>query len=247
MRISAVILTFNEERDILDCIKCLKFCDEIIVVDSGSTDNTVKLAASQGANIYDHSFKDFSEARNFGLKKSKGDWVFFVDADERIVDALKKEIIQKISQPNSTEGYFFKRNDFAFGRWLKHGETAQVKLLRLARKSVGEWKRSVHEYWEIKGPTEELKTPIEHYSHQSIEEFIKKINLYSSFDAKEHFQNGVKVKSWHLVFYPIAKFIQNYFWRLGFLDGSVGFIFAILMSINSFLIRGKLFLLWRNR
>lgn len=246
MKISAVILTFNEEKEIIDCINGLKFCDEIIVVDSGSTDNTVKLAASTGADIYDHTFKDFADARNFGLKKSHGDWVFFVDADERIVDSLKKEIIHQLSKNSSIQGYFFKRDDFAFGQWLKHGETAKVRLLRLARKGSGEWRRSVHEFWDVTGPTFLFKTPIQHYSHASIEEFLKKINLYSSFDAKEHFQNGVNGNPWNLLLYPTAKFTQNYFWHLGFLDGSVGFIFAILMSINSFLIRAKLYLLWRN-
>lgn len=246
MRLSAVVLTFNEENEIIDCIRTLKFCHEILVIDSGSTDKTVKLAATAGADVYDHTFKDFSDSRNFGLKKAKGDWVLFVDADERIPDQLQKEIIGKISTNSNTQGYLFKRDDFLFGKWLRYGETKKVRLLRLAKKGSGDWIRPVHESWVINGPTEELVNPIEHYSHRSIDEFIKKVNFYSGFDAREHYKNGVQGHIWHLLAYPSGKFIQNYFFRLGFLDGSTGLIFAMLMSLNSFLIRSKLFLLWRN-
>ena len=246
MRLSAVVLTHNEEKDILECLKGLNFCDEVLVIDSGSTDQTVKLASQFGAHVYYHSFTDFSDSRNFGLSKSKGDWVLFVDADERVPDQLKKEIIQKISREEGFEGFYFRRQDFAFGKWLKWGETAQVRLLRLAKRNSGRWRRRVHEVWEIKGQAEELKTPLEHYSHQSVEEFVKKINLYSNFDAREHFESGRRAPSWHLLAYPLGKFIQNYLARQGFRDGVIGLLFALLMSFNSFLIRAKLLLLWRK-
>lgn len=246
MKLTAVILTFNEESNIGDCVKGLQFCNEIIIVDSGSTDNTVKIAAKLGADVYDHSFKNFSDSRNFGLKKSHGDWVLFVDADERIPDQLKKEIISKVNLNNSTAGYYFKRNDFMFERWLKYGETAKVRLLRMAKRDAGVWERSVHEIWQVKGKTEEMSNAIEHLSHSSIEEFVKKINYYSSFDAKEYYQNGRRARFWHLLAYPVAKFGQNYFWRGGFLDGEAGLVFAVLMSFNSFLIRAKLWLLPRK-
>lgn len=246
MKLSAVVLTLNEEKDIEDCLRSLKFCDEVLVIDSGSTDNTVKLADSLGADIYNHAFKDFSEARNFGLKKSKGDWVFFVDADERVPDPLKKEIIQTLAKDQGFSGFYFKRDDFMFGRWLKHGETSYVRLLRLAKKDSGEWSRSVHETWRVKGKVGEFKNPLQHFSHASIEDFVKKINYYSSFDAKEHFEKGVRVSLWHLLAYPVGKFLQNYVCYRGFLDGSVGLIFALLMSFNSLLIRTKLWLLRRK-
>ncbi len=246
MKLSAVVLTLNEEKDIGECLRSLKFCDEVLVIDSGSIDQTVKIATSLGADVYNHVFQDFSETRNFGLKKSKGDWVLFVDSDERVPDPLKKEIIQTLARQNNYSGYYFKRDDFMFGKWLKHGETAYVRLLRLAKKDSGLWERSVHETWQVEGKTGEFKNALQHYSHPTIEEFVKKINYYSSFDAKEHFKGGKKSKWWHLATYPIAKFVQNYIFRLGFLDGKVGLVFATLMSFNSFLIRAKLWQLGRT-
>ena len=246
MKLSAVVLTLNEEKDIGECLRSLKFCDEVLVIDSGSTDQTVKIAASLGADIYNHAFVDFSETRNFGLKKSKGDWVLFVDSDERVPDPLKKEIIQTLGRENRYSGFYFKRDDFMMGKWLKHGETSHSRLIRLARKGSGDWRRSVHETWHVKGKVGEFKNPLQHYSHENIEEFVKKINYYSSFDAREHFKNGKKTRLWHLLAYPVGKFIQNYLVRLGFLDSGVGLIFATLMSFNSFLIRAKLWRLQRT-
>jgi glycosyltransferase involved in cell wall biosynthesis len=247
MKLTAVVLTFNEEDTIAECLRALTFCEEVLVIDSGSTDKTVKIASQMKADVYYHPFKDFAAARNYGLRKSHSDWVFFVDADERVPDQLKKEIIHEINHPDAPDGFYLKRRDKIFGRWLQYGETNKVRLLRLGRREKGSWERAVHEVWNIPGKTKELKNPLLHYAHESIEEFTKKINFYSTFDAREYFDQGKKVSPWHLLAYPVGKFLKNYFFYQGFRDGGVGFIFAVLMAVNSFLIRAKLFLLWRKK
>ena len=133
------------------------------------------------------------------------------------------------------------------GKWLKYGETASVKFLRLAKKEAGKWKRPVHEIWQIKGRVGDLKNPIVHDRDMSISQFLERINKYSSLRAKELYQKKIKANAFLIIVYPIGKFMQNYFFRLGFLDGKPGFVMAIMMSIHSFLVRAKLYLLWKNK
>lgn len=243
--ISAVILTKNEEKNIIDCIESLSFCDEIVVIDDNSEDLTVDVAKKAGAIVYAHDLEgNFAMQRNFGLEKANGEWVLFVDADERVSKALQNEIIYKLSKENGVDGYFFKRQDYFKGKKLRFGETANVSLLRLAKKGKGSWRGKVHEVWEIQGKTVMLETALDHYPHQTIDAFLSEINFYTDIRAKELFQKKVKVHWYDIILYPKIKFIQNYFFRMGFRDGSEGMIMAIMMSFHSFLVRGKLWQLW---
>lgn len=251
MRLSAVVLTKNEEKNIKECLRCLDFCDELIVIDDKSSDKTVELAKKYQAKIFIHPLHgDFSTQRNFGLKIARGEWVLFVDADERIGKQLQKEILNGISSQNLLEqkmrGFYIKRTDFMWGRWLRHGETKNIKLLRLARKDAGLWKGKIHEVWSIKGEIGELKNPILHYPHQTIGEFLRDINFYTDIRAQELYMQGIPVYLASIVLYPIGKFVANYLIKHGFLDGVPGFILAVIMSFHSFLVRGKLWLLWQK-
>jgi glycosyltransferase involved in cell wall biosynthesis len=245
-RLSAVVLTYNEAREIGGCLDSLEFCDERIVIDAGSTDGTVALAEAAGARVCHQRFTNFADARNRGLSEATGDWVLYLDADERVSDALRQEILTRVAMPSPCVGYWFRRRDNFCGVWLDHGEVPRVRLMRLARRGAGDWTRRVHERWNIAGATGSIDNPILHWPHRSVEEFIRKINLYSTMDAQEHFHNGVRTGPVDVLAYPTAKFIQNYLLRGGFMDGAAGLIFACLMSVNSLLIRSKLLLLWRG-
>lgn len=241
--VTAVVLTKNEEKNIVDCLDSLSFCDEIIVVDDKSQDRTVEIAKSYNANVFVHSLGDnFSSQRNYGLEKAKNEWVLFIDADERVSSILAKEISYKISE-NKKEGFYVKRDDVLWGRRLTHGEVGNTYLLRLGRKDRGKWKGKVHEKWELNGKKEYLKNSLDHYPHQTVGEFLKEIDFYTDLRAKELLLAGEKT-SWYLILlYPKAKFFLNYILKLGFLDGLPGFLFAIMMSFHSFLVRGKLWTL----
>ena len=244
--ISTVVLTKNEEKNIKDCLKTLQWCDEIVVIDDYSEDKTLTIARRFGAKVCRrHLAGDFAAQRNFGLSKAKGDWVLFLDADERVSAALAREIRQVVKS-NFLTGFYLKRRDWLWGRQLKHGETARVKLLRLGKRGVGEWQRKVHETWEVKGKTEELNNPIIHYPHQSLTEFLNHLNFHSSLHAKSLVEEGGKPSLLKIIFYPLAKFCQNYFFYLGFLDGMPGLIVALMMSFHSFLARVKLYLKWKK-
>jgi len=244
--ISAVVLTKNEEKNLSDCLESVKWCDEIVIVDDNSTDKTLEIAKKFDAKVFNHSLdNDFAAQRNFGLEKAQGDWIFFVDADERVTPELKDEIKKQLIFATSS-GYFLKRNDFYGERWLKYGETSKTRLLRLAKKNSGKWIRTVHEVWQVKGKTGEFINPLLHYPHSTVSEFLSSINAYSSSHAKVLKENGVKPSLSRIIFNPLAKFVQNYFFRLGFLDGMPGAVVAFMMSFHSFLARAKLYFLWKK-
>ena len=244
MNISAIILTKNEGKNLGECIRALTFCEEIIVIDDYSSDKTVEIARGLGAKVFQRSLDgNFAAQRNFGLEKATNKWVLFIDADERVSHELKEEMEKEVPAPNNSHlGYFLKRDDYFFGKKLKFGETASVSLLRLARKSAGKWMRSVHEVWEVQGRTKTLKNPLEHYPHQSLREFINDINFHSGLHAEANHQEGKHSSLVKILFWPKLHFFKNYFLKLGFLDGTEGFVLALMMSLHSFLAWSKLWL-----
>lgn len=251
--ISAVILTHPGAERLTKCIKSVTWCDEIILVvdatDSGQRSVVSdKLKGIKVKIIYRRLGGDFSAQRNFGLEKANGEWVLFIDSDEVVSNKLANEIKKVIRIPIEIEyqGYYIKRRDYFMGKWLNYGETANIKLLRLARKNKGKWYGKVHEVWKVDGKTGYLENPILHYSHSTVANFLKKINLYSDFLSEVWFRKGRKISGWEIVFYPLFKFISNYFLKLGFLDGASGFIMAMMMSFHSFLARSKLWLKNKN-
>lgn len=248
MNISAVILSKNEEKNIGECIRGLTFCEEIIVIDDYSSDKTIEIARGLGAIVFQRKLEgDFAAQRNFGLGKATHKWVLFVDADERVNKELKEEMEREISTLNNPFlGYFFKRDDYIFGKKLNFGETASVALLRLARKSVGKWIRNVHEVWEVQGRTKTLKNSLRHYPHQTLREFINDINFHSDLHAVANYKEG-KRSSWiKILFWPRAHGFKNWVLKLGFLDGTEGFVFALMMSFHSFLAWSKLWIYQRK-
>jgi glycosyltransferase involved in cell wall biosynthesis len=248
MTISAVILTKNEEANIKDCLESLKFCDEIIVVDDDSIDKTRQIARKHGAKVYRRNLGgNFADQRNFSLSKTRGKWVFFVDADERVTPALRSEIIQLINNPIiHYSGFYVKRHDFMWGKQLAHGETGGIKLLRLAKEKAGRWKRKVHEEWVVEERTGELKNPLLHYPHPSLREFIESVNTMSSFHGEANRKEGKRASLFKIIAWPSGKFVLNWLFKLGFLDGIQGLMVALMMSFHSFLSWGKLWL-WQKK
>ncbi|MBI4058683.1 glycosyltransferase family 2 protein [Candidatus Microgenomates bacterium] len=245
--ISVIILTKNEEKNIEKCIKSVQFCDEAIVIDDNSEDKTVEMAKKSGAKVFSHSLdNDFAQQRNFGLEKAKGDWVLFVDADERISDNLKLEIGHLALDITPFNGFYLKRQDIMWGKEIKHGEQGNIKLLRLAKKNAGKWQRQVHEYWDICGKTGELKNPLQHYPHQSLTEFMNDVNFYSTLHAQQKFNDGEYSNLLHILLWPKLKFFKNWILRAGFLDGTAGFVLTVMMSWHSFFAWSKLWIMGRR-
>lgn len=241
--ITAVILTKNEEKNIVDCLESLAFCNEVVVIDDDSTDRTVEIAKNRGAKVINRKLKEnFSEQRNYALSLVKNGWVLFIDADERVSTKLAKEILDIINN-SQHNGFYIKRTDQLFGKELEHGELANKKFIRLGKKEKGKWEGLVHEEWKIQGSIGILKNSIIHFPHPSLTEFISEINFYTTIRAHELYKKGVRASWYSIIFYTKAKFIQTYVFKLGFLDGMPGFILSLIMSLHSFLVRAKLYLL----
>lgn len=247
--ISAVVLAKNEEKNIKDCLDSLKWCDEIVVINDYSEDKTAEVAKKHGAEVYKHALNNnFASQRNFGLEKARGEWVLFIDADERVSRELAREIKYEISKikNNETVGFYLKRRDFMWNKELKHGETGNIRLLRLAKRDTGKWRRAVHEVWDVKGEIGTLDNPLIHYSHQTLREFLADIDWMSTLHAEENKKEGKSSNLLKIIFYPKLKFFDSWILKLGFLDGTPGFMVAIMMSLHSFLAWSKLWLAQRD-
>jgi len=243
--ITAVVLTKNEEVNLKRCLDSLSFCDEIIIIDDNSTDKTLEIASRYKSIVFNRSLnEDFSAQRNFALAKAKGIWVLFIDADEIVPDALAYEIQNTIGQ-KIFNGFYIKRTDILWGEKLKYGETGKIKLLRLAKKDSGLWEGKIHERWNVAKPVGILQNPIQHFPHKTLREFLKEINFYTDIRAGELKEKNVKASFWDMLSYPSGKFMINYVFKRGFMDGIAGLIFAVTMSFHSFLVRGKLWYLNR--
>lgn len=174
---------------------------------------------------------DFALARNLAMKAAAKDWVLFVDSDETI----SKELEEEINALTEAKVYCFKRQDWFMGRVLHHGETSQVRLPRLMPKNSGHWEGKVHERFITKLPLQILQHPLIHHRRISVRQFLKRLNNYSSIRADESKHFSI----FELLFYPPLKFVKNYIWHLGFLDGLPGFAMAFFMSLHSLAVRVK--------
>jgi len=251
MKISAVILTKNEEYNIKRCLESLDFCDEIIIIDDYSTDKTIDIINNVGnKNICSlHKRKlnnDFASQRNFGLKKASNEWVLFIDADEEVTKELAKEVRSYVldCEWKESEAFYIKRRDFFWGKELKYGEVKKVReqgIIRLVKKNSGQWVGAVHEVFYSNEKAGQLKGFLNHYPHPTLKEFIDDVNRYSSIRAEELFNQGIGSNVFQIIFFPFGKFFYNYFFNLGFLDGPAGFAYAFMMSFHSFLVRAKLY------
>lgn len=246
--LTIIILTKNEEENIIDCLENVLDSGQVIVVDDFSTDHTLDAIKNFGnqVKVYKNSLDDdFSSQRNFALKKATTEWALFIDADERLSDKLKKEIIKTVNSDTKYSGFKMKRMDVFEGKRLKYGETKNIQLVRLGRKDAGEWRGKVHETWDIKNVST-LPGELLHFPHKRISEFLSEINFYSTLRAEELYEKKERVNLFSIIFYPSGKLIYNYFVKLGFLDGTHGFVMAVFMSFHSFLVRGKLYLLYNR-
>ena len=245
--ISLLLLTKNEQDNLKEWgtwIHKLTCVNEIVIVDDESSDDTVKILKSLknknlSINIFTKKLENnFSNQRNFGLTKCQNDWVLCLDADEiptqKTIDFLNK------LKPENNKNYSFKRNIIYLGRTISHGQCLNDLPVKLFNKNDGTFINPVHEIWESSAENIDTFQIINHYSIKSLYQFLQKINIYSSIRAKDLFNQKHRPHLWEIIVYPTLKFLDLYFFRLGFLDGTVGIILSLSMSLNSFLVRSKL-------
>ena len=241
--LSVIIITYNEEHNIGRCIDSVKeVADEVIVLDSYSTDKTIEIATSKGAKIHQQKFAGYGEQKNDALKLATHDLVLSLDADEALDDTLIREILNEKKSPTN-DGYSMNRCTNYCGRFIRHGSWYPDKKIRLFHRKMGKWSNDkIHEKIEMlpASTIKHLRGDILHYSFNSISDHVDQNNKFSSISAKFMFDKGRRTNLFKLLLNPSWAFIQSYIFRLGFLDGLYGFIIAVNISHLTFLKHSKL-------
>lgn len=241
MKISAVIITFNEERNIKRCVDSLnEIADEIIIVDSFSTDRTKEIVQSfsEPIQFIENAFKGHIEQKNFAASQATCDYILSLDADEAVSEKMKEAILQVKNDNNPADAYLFNRKTNYCGKWICHGAWYPDTKLRLWKKGKAKWTGiNPHDKCELidKGKTIHLKGDILHYSFASFDELLKQQDYFSTLFAKDSIKKGKKPNSLKQLFSPSWRFFQDYFLRRGFLDGREGYEIAKVSAFYTFM------------
>lgn len=244
MPVSACIITFNEADRIGDCIASLAFCDEIVVVDSHSTDATVEIAQRMGARVLQRPFDGFRSQKQFAIAQAAHDWVLCLDADERVSDALRSAIeAERAGGFAGAAGYRFARLSEYFGKFLRHGNAYPDRVLRLFDRRRGGWRgtREVHEAASVDGAVRTLSGDLIHYPYRSLEQQLLKTQRYARMMAEHDFARGKRATLGKLIVSPAWRFWRGYVLRGGFLDGWHGLVYAY---VRANYVRQKTIMLW---
>lgn len=238
--ISIVVITLNEADRILPLLKSAAFADEVIVVDSGSTDGTQEACRAAGARVITRPWQGFAAQKQFAMQQASFEWILNLDADERISDSLAAEILKSIQRaPAEICGFSMPRLSRYLGTWIRHGGWYPDRKLRLVRKGCGQWKGSgLHEKLEVSGKVQALSSPILHEVYRHVSDQVKTINRFSDVYATEHPATG----AWFVaagVFHALGKFMECYLWKLGALDGTAGLVIAMNSAWYVFLKHAK--------
>jgi glycosyltransferase involved in cell wall biosynthesis len=233
--ISVAIITKNEEKNIKDALESVKWADEIIVVDAYSTDRTPEICRQFTDRVYSLEWSGFARQKQKAVSLTHQEWVLVLDADERVSDRLKGEIIEVLSGNPKHNGYLIARKNFFGDRWIRHGGWWPDYTLRLFRRGSGSFKlREVHESIQVFGDTGYLRNPILHYTYKDTNDFLERMETYATLGAKELHKDGRRAYIADLLLRPFATFVRMYFLRLGFLDGTCGLKLAYLYSRYTF-------------
>ncbi len=241
MKISATIITFNEESKIADAINSVDWADEVLVIDSESTDKTREIAESLGAKVVVQKWLGFSKQKQFAVDAAENDWILSLDADEKISSELKTEILELKNLPGDelADGYKIPRLSFYMNRPIRHSGWYPDWQMRFFKRTKGKWKEVIiHESVELQNDAKvvKLKGDILHFSVENAAHHHRMIGeRYAPLAAKQMFERGKKTSSLKVAFAPFAAFLQTYFLKLGFLDGFPGFCIAYFAAYHAYL------------
>jgi glycosyltransferase involved in cell wall biosynthesis len=248
VKLSVTIVTFNEGRNIRRTLESVKWVDEIVVVDSGSTDDTIQICNEYKARVFQQGRIGVAQVKNVAIEQASGEWILSLDADEPIEPALAEEIRAIIDSPTAFDGYRIPRKTIFLGKLIKHGGWYPDYNLRLFRKEKGRFEeRAVHEAMKVQGTVSVTKHAILHYAYPDIALFLTKMNTYSSLAVNVMARRGIGFyqTSWmNVMCRPVITFIYKYFFRLGFLDGKHGLIINLL---HSYYVFAKYAKAWEHR
>jgi len=245
-KITAIIPTLNEEERIQNSLKSAEFADEVIVIDSYSTDRTVDIVKQSDAILLQRKFDDFSSQKNFAIDKASNDWIVWIDADEVLTTELQEEIRKAIRNAGDIVGFYIYRIFFFKGKRMRYTGMQNDKLIRVFNRKYCRYKGKIHEKIHTEGKLGFLKHKILHYSYIGFDRYIVKLHQHATLKAEELYEQGILITPFHIVIKPIARFVKHYIVKLGFLDGFYGFIISFALSYGVLVRYIKLWSLRRN-
>lgn len=236
-KITALLITYNEYKNLEKLLPKLSFADEVIIVDSFSEDDSEKLITKfPKIQFIQRKFDDFSSQRNYALNLAKNEWVLFLDADEGLPEKLITEIktITSSKENEVADAYYVYRKYHFMNKHLRYSGWQSDKVIRLFKKSKCQYKGYVHEQLEVNGTIDSLNTRIEHYTYKNFDHYVYKLHQYADLKAQELYSQNIKATTFHYFFKPAYRFLNSYFIRFGFLDGYEGLINCITQSYGVF-------------
>jgi (heptosyl)LPS beta-1,4-glucosyltransferase len=244
-KLSIIVLTKNEEKNIGPCLESVAWADELIVLDALSEDKTVEIARAHGARVHQHPFRDFAAQRNAALELTTHEWVLFVDADERATPALAAEV-RRVIERDEPVGWWVPRRNYIFGRWVRHAGWYPDYQLRLFRRARGRYDeaREVHELVILDGPAGYLENTLTHYNYNSLAQFFARQDVYTDYEARIMYRQGLRARPHNFVLQPLREFRRRYIELEGYKDGWLGLLLSLLMAYYELVKYGKL---WRMR
>lgn len=244
MKLSAIVITRNAGKKIRDCLLSLKFADEVLVIDSGSVDKTLKIAKEYKAKIFSVEQKGYSYSRNIGAEKANGEWLLYIDSDERISDRLGKEIQTATSQAprNDAGSYKIYRKNIILGKWLKHGGWWPDPVHRLIKKSaLKEWGGALHEFPTVFGSVGLIQEPLIHFSKDSVSEMVKNSREFAPIEARLLCEaKHPPVRIYHFIIAMWREFWKRGIVQKGWLDGPIGVFEVFYQMFHQILVYGTL-------
>lgn len=248
-RLSVITLTMNEVGNIGKCLESVRWADEIIVVDSGSTDGTLDIARQYTGKVFTIEWPGYGAARNFALSQTTGNWVLWLDADERVTPELGEEIRGLLSSGSTgVAGYAIGRRAYFLGRWIRHCGWYPSRVVRLFQRESGRFTESrVHERLRLEGPAKETRNDLLHFTDPTLHHYVAKFNRYTTLGAEDLHAAGRRFRYVDLFVRPPIHFFKMYILRRGFLDGIEGFLLSVLSSAYTFTKYAKLWEIERNR
>lgn len=245
--LTAIVTTFNEEENIGECLDSLRFADEILVVDSFSTDDTVRVARERGATVLEHEYVSPAAQKNWAIPQATHEWVLILDADERVPPELAEEIARTISSPDA-DGYWICRRNFFLGREIRHSGWQNDWVLRLFRRNKGRYiERQIHERMVVEGKVNRLRGRLLHYSYRSMEDYWRKLERYADWNAREMLRQGKRVSRLYAAVHPLLRFLKAYLLQAGFLDGRAGLTVSWLTAKYAAAKDARVRAMWEQR
>jgi len=236
MKITATIITLNEERNVARAIESLRCCDEILIVDSGSVDRTVELAGNLGVRVIEAGWRGYAGQKNWAAEQATNDWILSLDADEALSEALEAEIWNRKKCGPRHDAYTMPRLARYLGRWILHSGWYPDRKVRLYKRGKAKWVGEfVHESVIVEGRTGHLDSNILHFTCDSLSEHLKTLDKYTTLAAQEIAARRMHVPLSHLIVDPAWTFLKSYFVQRGFLDGLEGLTMAYMAAFSTFL------------